>query len=118
MTAATIPSVLKIVDKTLYLHTIISRPNENHFSCNTYVPLNESGLPSGLYYYDGMKNYAEGNRAETKQEDAQYCPEPPMLNLHEIIALCYSESPIPDYEVKTRAPNTVAQPPRPTLIEL
>ena len=60
----------------------------------------------------------EGNRAETKQEDARYCPEPPMLNLDEIIALCYSESPIPYYEVKTRARKTVDPQPRPEPIQL
>ena len=118
MTAATIPSVLKLVDKTLHLHTIISRPNDNHFSCLTYVPSNGSDLPSGLYRYDGMTNYEEGTRTETKQENAKYCPEPPTLNLHEILALCYSESPIPDHEVKTRIPITVDQQPRPISIQL
>ena len=118
MTAATIPSVLKLVDKTLHLHTIISRPNDNHFSCLTYVPSNGSDPPSGLYCYDGMTNYEEGTRTETKQENAKYCPEPPTLNLHEILALCYSESPIPEYEVKTRVPITVDQQPRPISIQL
>ena len=100
-----ISNVLQLGNQTLYLHTIVLRPNLNHFCSLNYIPRNSATIPDGYYWYDGMEHYVMANSGGFRvvPNAVALKAKPPKLDMNEILGLCYGPVPIPETEFQTFA---------------